>query len=315
MTEAAKRGIDRRHLLGAGVALAAGGAISPAPASTRMAGNCVGDEPMPVIPVPAQIPAREARIPVGDAALWYWDTGGRGEPIILFHAMTGSARSWPYQQPILSRRHRVIGYSRRGYWGSTIGEPGNPATAIDDLRLFLDALGIDRFHAVSTAGGAFVACAFAIAAPSRLRSLTLSCSMLGMRGEEIAPLTPLVDTPGINQMSAEFRELSPSYRSLNPAGCAAWNALYKEARGDNPRISQSYGPPNTLAGLSAIRAPTLLIAGGADLYAPPPVMRLFATRIPDSRLTILPEVGHSAHWERPDLFNRAVDDFVTRHSA
>ena len=31
------------------------------------------------------------------------------------------------------------------------------------------------------------------------------------------------------------------------------------------------------------------------------------------RLTV-PEGGHSTYWERPDLFNRAVLDFVGRHS-
>ena len=65
--------------------------------------------------------------------------------------------------------------------------------------------------------------------------------------------------------------------------------------------------------LETINVPTLLIAGGADLYAPPPVMRLFADRIKNSELVIVPEAGHSTYWEQPEVFNRVVLDFMRKH--
>jgi pimeloyl-ACP methyl ester carboxylesterase len=56
-----------------------------------------------------------------------------------------------------------------------------------------------------------------------------------------------------------------------------------------------------------------LLTGDADLYTPPPVLRLVAERIPNSRTLILREIGHSANWEEPRLFNHAVLDFIGRH--
>jgi len=65
--------------------------------------------------------------------------------------------------------------------------------------------------------------------------------------------------------------------------------------------------------LEEIKIPTLLLTGDADLYAPPAVLRLFAARIKNSESVIVPEVGHSAYWEQPEIFNRAVLEFIRKH--
>ena len=69
----------------------------------------------------------------------------------------------------------------------------------------------------------------------------------------------------------------------------------------------------TLAALETIETPTLMLTGGADLYAPPPVMRLFVQRIKGAESVVIPEAGHSAYWEQPDTFNAAVLAFLRKH--
>ena len=69
----------------------------------------------------------------------------------------------------------------------------------------------------------------------------------------------------------------------------------------------------TFALLETIKTPTLLLTGDADLYAPPALLRLFAARIKNAKSVIVPEAGHSTYWERPDVFNRAVLDFIRKH--
>jgi len=59
--------------------------------------------------------------------------------------------------------------------------------------------------------------------------------------------------------------------------------------------------------------PTLLLTGDADMFAPPPVLRMFATHIRHAETVIVPEAGHSTYWEQPDAFNRAVLHFVRKH--
>jgi pimeloyl-ACP methyl ester carboxylesterase len=55
------------------------------------------------------------------------------------------------------------------------------------------------------------------------------------------------------------------------------------------------------------------MTGDGDLYTPPPVLRMFAARIKGAKSFIVPECGHSAFWEQPEIFNRAVLDFVRQH--
>ena len=69
----------------------------------------------------------------------------------------------------------------------------------------------------------------------------------------------------------------------------------------------------TFSLLETIKVPTLLLTGDADMYAPPPLVTLFKARIKNSESLIIPEAGHSSYWEKPEVFNRAVLDFIRKH--
>jgi pimeloyl-ACP methyl ester carboxylesterase len=49
------------------------------------------------------------------------------------------------------------------------------------------------------------------------------------------------------------------------------------------------------------------------MYSPPPIMRMFAARVKGSKSVVVPEAGHSAYWEQPEIFNRTVLDFIATH--
>ena len=68
-----------------------------------------------------------------------------------------------------------------------------------------------------------------------------------------------------------------------------------------------------IALLEQMKVPTLLLTGDADLYAPLAVLRLFAARIKNSESLVIPEAGHSAYWEQPEIFNRTVLGFIGKH--
>jgi pimeloyl-ACP methyl ester carboxylesterase len=42
-------------------------------------------------------------------------------------------------------------------------------------------------------------------------------------------------------------------------------------------------------------------------------MRLLAAHIPDCRFATVPEAGHAAHWEQPEVWNRLVLEFLDQH--
>jgi pimeloyl-ACP methyl ester carboxylesterase len=231
------------------------------------------------------------------------------------HASTGSSRVWEYQIPAFSAAgYRFIAYDRRGF-GRTVVDPtgSQPGTAADDLQALMGHLGIDRFHLVGTAAGAFVAVDYALSFPQRLRSLVIANSIGGVQDADYLELGRRIRPPEFLALPPDFRELGPSYRAGNPDGTRRWLELERVSRADGtPPPAQTMRNQITFARLETINVPTLLLTGDADLYSPPAVMRLFVARIKGSESVIVPEAGHSAYWEQPEIFNRAVLEFIRK---
>jgi len=69
----------------------------------------------------------------------------------------------------------------------------------------------------------------------------------------------------------------------------------------------------TFSALESLHVPTLLLTGDADMFAPPPVLKMFAMHIRGAETVVVPEAGHSTYWEQPDVFNQAVLNFIRKH--
>ena len=265
----------------------------------------------------SQPPAfQEGFVDVPGARIFYKDSGGRGAPVIFLHAFTGNADVWEHQIPAFTRAgYRFIAYDRRGY-GRTVADANGPAsTGADDLLALVEYLKIDKFHLIGTAGGGFVAVDFAISYPQRLRSFTLLCSTAGIQDPDYVATTRRMRPEGFDKLPNSFLELSPSYRFANPEGVARWSDFERKNRA--PEAVRGPVQPSknrvTLAMLEAIKNPTLVIAGDADLYAPPALMRRVAEHIDGAQFIAMPEAGHSVWWELPDRFNQSVLTFIARH--
>jgi pimeloyl-ACP methyl ester carboxylesterase len=265
----------------------------------------------------APAPARETYADLPGVRVWYRDTGGTGVPVVFLHATTGSSRVWEYQFPVFTENgFRVIAYDRRGFGRSVIDPAGaQPGTGADDLQALMNHLGIDRFHLVGTAGGGFVALDYALSFPERLRSLVVASSIGGVQDEEFLALgRRLRPSPQFDALPPEIREVGPSYRAANPEGTRRWVELEHVSRPPGPLApAQTMRNRVTFSVLEGIKVPTLLITGDADLFAPPSVLRLLAARIKNAESVIVPEAGHSAYWEKPEVFNRAVLGFIRTH--
>ena len=270
-------------------------------------------EPLIPVPVPPQVPVKEGMAEIPGTRLGFWDTGGDGEPVIFLHPASGSALVWSYQQPVFARAgYRMIAYSRRNYYNSDSAPAANPGTGSEDLHNLLGLLGVDKVHIVSSAAGGSVATDYALSHPERLLSLTVSSNNLAARQGYIAEAAArIVDLKGWNDLPRWFRELGPSYRAANPEGAALWSELSEKSetgRGARQKLVNDVTPEK----LETLKVRTLLMTGDADLFTPPSIMRLIARHVPDNELVIVPECGHAIYWERPEIFNRTVLEFIAR---
>src|SRR5262245_62033059 len=137
------------------------------------------------MPLPPQVPVTEGLADLGNVTLEYWDTGGKGEAVMLLHPGSGSAEVYPYQQPVFANAgYRVMSYSRRGQCRSELGSHAATYLPVDDLLALMRFLAVDTVHLVGNALGGYVALDMAIAHPDRVASLVLACSMMGISEPE-----------------------------------------------------------------------------------------------------------------------------------
>jgi pimeloyl-ACP methyl ester carboxylesterase len=269
-------------------------------------------DPMVPVPIPEQVPAKEGMAALPGTNLGYWDTGGTGQPVVFLHPASGSALVWLYQQPVFAKAgYRVIAYSRRNYYDSDSAPNENPGSASVDLQNFVDYLGLNQFHLVSSAAGGSVAADYALSYPEHLLSLTVSSNNLAARNGYIAEAAEKIKLKEWDDLPRWFRELGPSYRAVNPEGVAKWIELNEKSetgRGARQNLVNVVTPDK----LESLKVRTLLVTGAADMFTPPSIMRMIARHVPNNELVIIPECGHSPYWEKPEFFNRTVLEFLRR---
>jgi pimeloyl-ACP methyl ester carboxylesterase len=233
---------------------------------------------------------REAHAALPGVRLFYRDTGGSGQVVVFMHPATGTSQVWENQLTTFARAgYRAIAVDRRG-WGRTEIDPAGPqpGTAADDLLALMNELRIQQFHLVGSAAGGFVTFDFALSYPERLRSFVVANSIGGVQDEEFVKLGTELRPAEFLAMPAHLRELSPNYRAADPEGTRRWLEIERgsrsggagEARGSaagrgSPSPAQPLKNRLTFAALEQIARPALLMTGGADMYAPPPVTRMF----------------------------------------
>ena len=247
--------------------------------------------------------------------LYFEDTGGPGTPVVFLHALTGTADSWVYQVPAFTAAgYRCITYDRRGWGRSRATDPElHPETASNDLHALLESLSLAPVHLVATAAGGLIALDYALAHPERVRSLVAANTIGGVQDESYLVVQRRARPPEIQNLPVELRELGPSYRATNPEGVKRWLEIDHAARPDGTRPFPPVGEPITYARLQGMQVPTLVLSGEADLLAPPALMRMLAAHIPTAQFVSLSDVGHAGFWERPQVWNRMVLEFLGQH--
>jgi pimeloyl-ACP methyl ester carboxylesterase len=260
-------------------------------------------------------PAHGAQIDLPGVRLWYTDTGGKGAPIVLLHANTGTSAAWTKQNEAFARAgYRVIAFDRRG-WGQSVADPATgpqPGSIAADLDALVTALKLEKFWLLGTAGGGFAALDYAAWHQERLRGLIVGASTGAFSEPVMTDFIKRIAIPGLDKLPGQYIELGLSYRGADPDGTARWVEIEEHARQPGAP-AQPLRTPNTFAKVETITVPTLILVADADLYAPQALMRVWASHIRHHEWVVIDDAGHSVAWERPEAFNAAVLRFLGKH--
>jgi len=103
----------------------------------------------------------------------HYITVGMGPDIVMLHGFLGNLAVWHlYMAPILRREFRVTTYDLRGHGYSDVTPTGYTAADMaEDLRCFLDEMGIERPILVGHSFGADICMYFSLLYPERVPKL------------------------------------------------------------------------------------------------------------------------------------------------
>jgi pimeloyl-ACP methyl ester carboxylesterase len=244
---------------------------------------------------------------------------GSGPPVVLIHGGLVDSRLWDDQVGVLDRHHRVIRYDLRGFGRSDF--PQGPFSHVEDLTALLDHLGVQRVALVGVSLGGMIATDFALEHPDRVSALILVGSAL--RGfdtppnDQLASIYRAAETEGLGRAIDLWLE-SPLF--AGGRGVPHFEERMRAMLADNFRywgpterpIEVRWPDPPTAGRLSAIRAPTLVVAGDLDVPAILTIADALQAGIPGAEKRILPGRSHHPNLEDPGAFNGLLLDFLHR---
>lgn len=119
-----------------------------------LSGACSGGDAGPEVAAWTDpSPHTSGSVTANGVRLHYLDWGGTGPALILIHGFGDNPHAFDDLAPAFTDRFRVLAYARRGHGRSEARPPYDMATLTEDLRQFMDSLGIERAHLVGWSMG------------------------------------------------------------------------------------------------------------------------------------------------------------------
>jgi pimeloyl-ACP methyl ester carboxylesterase len=262
------------------------------------------------------------QVRVGDINM-HCEVHGEGEPLLLIMGLGSDLSGWMLQTPEFSRRYRVIAFDNRGVGRTDAPDiPYSIEMMADDTAGLMNVLGVDEAHVLGKSMGGYIAQELAIRHPGRIKSLMLASTSAGPYVLETHILEAWVGAvmEGISR-KAFFQLMLPF--------------IFTDKTFENPEMVQMAidmiagrscpAPDHAIARqfiacvehyargrLSRITAPTLVLAGKDDFFAPFTLSEELAASIPNARLVVLEGGGHALNTDIPDEFNRTVLEFLAQ---
>ena len=257
------------------------------------------------------------------------------QTIIFLHGFASSLYSWRHIMAALRDRYRVIAFDRPG-WGLS-GRPlegdwegespyASAASARQTVAL-MDALGVEQAVLVGHSQGATISVLVDEIRPERVSALVLvNTPTASKRFRSVPPelvrrlrqlpfmrLAPLLPRPffgrnargvmGLAYHDAKRLSDETIALELKATQVKDWDLSYLELV---PAAAGLHVPTS----MSAVTAPTLVIAGRNDRTVPYRDQVRAARAIPGARLVTFGATGHVVPEERPDAFADVVKDFL-----
>jgi pimeloyl-ACP methyl ester carboxylesterase len=246
----------------------------------------------------------------------YYEIHGTGKPLIMLHGGFGTFEMFAALSPTLAEKYQVIGVDLYGHGRTALTDrPFRFEHMADDIAGLIEHLGLEKTDLLGFSLGGAVALQTAIRHPERVNQLVLIS-------------TPFKRTGWHPEMQAGMAAFAPEFFMHTPIYDGYLRVAPKPE--DFPRLvanmrealSQDYDWSKQV---SALKTPTLIIAGDADGLPPSHAVAFFnllggglkdagwnGEHLVPSQLAILPGATHYNITFRADLLLPVLAPFLNK---
>ena len=240
------------------------------------------------------------------ASISYAKTG-TGPAVLMIQGAGVVGEGWRPQVDALSTGYTTYVFDNRGMGASPL-DAGGAVTIADmagDALAVMDAEGVRDFHVVGHSMGGLIAQALTLAAPGRVKSLSLLCTFVkGAQGAKMS--LPMLATALRMRIGSKPMRRNAFLELIMPVGYLRGRDRPQLAREMAPLFgydlaSQPYFVMRQVQAMAAydesrrwaeLRAPALVVSAKHDRIALPEYGRTLANEIPGARYVEILDAGH-----------------------
>ncbi|WXG40909.1 MAG: alpha/beta hydrolase [Candidatus Freyarchaeum deiterrae] len=238
----------------------------------------------------------------------YYESVGRGSPLVFIHGSMNSHVSWDSQKP-LSKKNRLILLDLPGHGKSDpLDEDISVELLADYVAEFFGGLNLEKIVAVGHSLGGAICIQLALNYPELLKALVLVGT-----GAKLGVLPDILKALKTNfKQSVEMTISGMAFAEKTDPEIV--ERAKKECLKCRPEVAYSdFAACNIFdvrGKISEISFPTLIIVGIEDKLTPVKWSLYLNEKISHSSLKIIESAGHLVMMEQPEELNQSIQDFL-----
>ena len=253
-----------------------------------------------------------------DGGSLYYETLGKGAPVILIHGGFGDRRMWDAQMEPLSQAFRVIRYDHRGFGKSSA--PDKPYSPVADLVALMEHLELKRANLVGNSMGGTLALDFALLQPNLTGAVVVVASTAGgypVPEEDIKKVNEVLGVAKDKGTSAAV----PLWLQHPMVGVASRHPtagrLLRTMVEDNQKMfvaehwPQEPMTPPAYERLAGLNANVLFVVGDQDVASVRHGAEASAARIKKAKVVTIKDADHLPQMEHPEAVNKLLVEYIS----
>jgi pimeloyl-ACP methyl ester carboxylesterase len=219
----------------------------------------------------------------------YYETYGKGSPLLMLHGNGGSIEAFSNQIPFFEKYFKVIAIDSR-----LQGKSGGSADTLsydmmaDDFCSLIDYLHLDSVYVLGWSDGGNNGLIMAMHCSDKIKCLAIT-------GANVVPDSTAIPASDIEEMK--------NFVMYNKTASKKDITLNR---------MMLYQPNIPFRELGKIKCPVLVMAGDHDIIKLEHILKIYQA-IPKANLCIFPDSNHGVCQQHPDMFNKMVIDFFRRN--